>query len=114
MTWTYEESEYQFKLPTIVGNLHSLNETLTYDATCLEIFETSFDDYIHHHPKGYSFPFKKEVVIQNMKGVLDYLQNVSNMKSSINEETFMSEGRLGNPQKGYVYKIVLERSPTVP
>ena len=67
MTWTYEESEYQFKLPTIVGNLHSLNETLTYDATCLEIFETSFDDYIHHF-----FPFKKEVVVKNMKGVLDY------------------------------------------
>ena len=48
MTWTYEESEYQFKLPIIVGNMHSLNKTLTYDATCLEIFETSFDDYIHH------------------------------------------------------------------
>ena len=45
-----------------------------------------------------------------MKGVLDYLQNVSNMKSSIYEETFMSEGHLGNPQKGYVYKIVLNRS----
>ena len=38
MTWTYEESEYQFKLPTIVGNLHSLNKTFTYDATCLEIY----------------------------------------------------------------------------
>ena len=110
MTWTYEESEYQFKLPIIVGNMLSLNKTLTYDATCLEIFETSFDDYIHHHPKGHSFPFKKEVVIKNMKGVLDYLQNVSNMKSSIYEETFMSEGHLGNPQKGYVYKIVLYRS----
>ena len=90
MTWTYEESEYQFKLPTIVGNLHSLKKTLTYDATCLEIFETYFDDYIHHHPKGYSFPLKKEVVVQNIKGVLDYLQNISNMKSFIDEKTFMS------------------------
>ena len=85
MTWTYEESEYQFKLPIIVGNLHSLNDTLTYDASCLENFETSSDDYIHHHPKRYSFPFKKEVVVQNMKGVLDYLQNLSNMKSSTYE-----------------------------
>ena len=99
MTWTYEESDFQFKLPTIVGNLH--------DATCLENFETSFDDYIHHHPEGYSFPFKKEVVIKNMKGVLDYLHNLSNMTS---EKTFMSEGHLGNHQRGYVYKVVLYRS----
>ncbi len=109
MTMTYEESEYQFKLPTIVGNLHSLNNSLTYDTACLEMFEKSFDDYIYHHPKGDLFPFKKEVVVKNMKNVLDYLKETSNMKLSNNEETFMLEGHLVNPQKGYVYKVVLQR-----
>ena len=40
MTWTYEENEYQCKLLTKVGNLHSLYKTLTYDTPCLEMLST--------------------------------------------------------------------------
>lgn len=112
MTWSFEESEYQFILPTLIGNLYILNETLSYDDTCLGIFETSFDDYIHHHPKGDSFPFKKEIILQNMKSMLEFLQFQANMKSSTNEKMFMTEGHLGKPEKGYAWKIVLNRTDT--
>jgi len=111
LQWKYKAKEFAFQLPDIDGYLLFKNDTVTYDPNCMENFEKLFSAYIDHHSND--FPFKKEIVIINIKRKLDYLQNIVDMhrKSGViytEGDKCIIEEHLGTPENGYTYKIILE------
>jgi len=103
LKWEVEAKKYPFNLPIIEGKLHFENGIIVYDPRCLETFETSFDFYIANHPIGNSFPFKKELIMKNMKGILECLQNQAHL-DMLNmqkyQKEYMMKGYVGTPERG--------------
>jgi hypothetical protein len=110
LKWDEEATKYPFNLPTIEGNLYFENEIIVYDPRCLETFEISFDNYIANHPIRSLFPFTKELIMKNMTGILECLQNQARLTMLHNQEyqkKYMLKECLGTPERGYTSKVYL-------